>query len=237
IYSQVQTSVLDYTCSVEELGGVPRERVASTLSEVGFDNAMQACPIVSLSGGWKMKLALARAMLMEAQVLLLDEPTNHLDVHAVAWLTKYLTSLKEVTVMVVSHDTQFLEDVVTDILHYESQKLVPYNGGLKHFINLKPEAKSYYELGATVLRFQFPNPGPLDGITSTTKNILTMKDVSYRYPGATKPQIAGVDLKLCLASRVGVTGVNGAGKTTLIRLVVGETEPEMGTVSGRIPNP
>ena len=75
------------------------------------------------------------------QVLLLDEPTNHLDVNAVKWLTDYLTSLKDVTVITVSHDTQFLEDVVTDVLHYESLKLVPYAGGLKHFISLKPEAK------------------------------------------------------------------------------------------------
>lgn len=75
------------------------------------------------------------------QVLLLDEPTNHLDVHAVKWLTDYLTGLKDVTVICVSHDTGFLEDVVTDVLHYESLKLVPYHGGLKHFISLKPEAK------------------------------------------------------------------------------------------------
>lgn len=74
-------------------------------------------------------------------MLLLDEPTNHLDVHAVKWLTDYLISLKDVTVITVSHDTQFLEDVVTDVLHYESLKLVPYPGGLNHFIALKPEAK------------------------------------------------------------------------------------------------
>ena len=75
------------------------------------------------------------------QVLLLDEPTNHLDVHAVKWLTDYLTGLKDVTVICVSHDTKFLEDTVTDVLHYETLKLVPYHGGLKHFISLKPEAK------------------------------------------------------------------------------------------------
>lgn len=90
--------------------------------------------------------------------------------------------------------------------------------------------RSYYELAAASLRFKFPNPGPLDGITSTTKNILTMKDCSFQYPGSARPQIQSASLKLCLASRVGVTGVNGAGKTTLIKMVVRETEPQSGEV-------
>ncbi|CAM9340814.1 unnamed protein product [Ectocarpus sp. 13 AM-2016] len=141
VASDVDTSIIDYTCNVEELKGVSREKVSATLAEVGFSEEGQAAPITSLSGGWKMKLALARAMLQEAQVLLLDEPTNHLDVHAVKWLTDYLTGLKDVTVICVSHDTGFLEDMVTDVLHYETLKLVPYHGGLKHFISLKPEAK------------------------------------------------------------------------------------------------
>lgn len=65
---QVETSIIDYTCNVEELQGVSRERVEATLAEVGFSAEGQAAPIASLSGGWKMKLALARAMLQEAQV-------------------------------------------------------------------------------------------------------------------------------------------------------------------------
>lgn len=93
-----------------------------------------------------------------------------------------------------------------------------------------PFFRSYYELAAATLRFNFPNPGPLDGITSTTKNILTMKNCGFQYPGSPKPQIQGASLKLCLASRVGVTGVNGAGKTTLIKMVVRETEPREGEV-------
>lgn len=90
--------------------------------------------------------------------------------------------------------------------------------------------RSYYKLAAATLRFNFPNPGPLDGITSTTKNILTMKSCGFQYPGSARPQIQGASLKLCLASRVGVTGVNGAGKTTLIKMVVRETEPQTGEV-------
>lgn len=98
-------------------------------------------------------------------------------------------------------------------------------------MNKHPTNRSYYQLAAASLRFKFPNPGPLDGITSTTKNILTMKNCGFQYPGSARPQVQGASLKLCLASRVGVTGVNGAGKTTLIRMVVRETEPDSGEVS------
>lgn len=64
----METSIIDYTCNVEELKGVSRQKVAATLADVGFTVEGQAAPIASLSGGWKMKLALARAMLQEAQV-------------------------------------------------------------------------------------------------------------------------------------------------------------------------
>jgi elongation factor 3 len=65
---------------------------------------LQAKLITSISGGWKMKLALARAMLLKADILLLDEPTNHLDTTNVAWLEDWLVSQKDVTTMTVSHD-------------------------------------------------------------------------------------------------------------------------------------
>lgn len=96
------------------------------LSSVGFTAEMQALPVTSLSGGWKMKLALARAMLMKADIMLLDEPTNHLDVTNVAWLINYLTHLPQVTSMIVSHDSGFLDNVCTHIIHYENRKLKTY---------------------------------------------------------------------------------------------------------------
>lgn len=65
----MEVSIIDYTCNVEELKGVSRKRVEATLADVGFSPEGQAAPIASLSGGWKMKLALARAMLQEAQVI------------------------------------------------------------------------------------------------------------------------------------------------------------------------
>ena len=71
-------------------------------------------------------LLAARAMLMKADIMLLDEPTNHLDVKNVAWLEEYLTHLPDVTSMVVSHDSGFLDHVCTGIIHYENRKLKHY---------------------------------------------------------------------------------------------------------------
>ncbi|WP_289490500.1 ATP-binding cassette domain-containing protein, partial [Klebsiella pneumoniae] len=93
-----------------------RERVVEVLESVGFDAERQALPVASLSGGWKMKLALARAMLMNADIMLLDEPTNHLDVTNVQWLINYLVGLKGVTSVVVSHDSGFLDAVCSSII-------------------------------------------------------------------------------------------------------------------------
>ena len=102
------------------------KQVEEVLGSVGFTDAMQAQPVASLSGGWKMKLALARAMLMKADIMLLDEPTNHLDVKNVKWLQDYLISLKDVTSMIVSHDSGFLDAVCSNIIHYEGRKLRLY---------------------------------------------------------------------------------------------------------------
>ena len=126
-------SIIDFISKDPELAASGRERISEVLSEVGFTagpGGRQEERVGSLSGGWKMKLALARAMLMGADVLLLDEPTNHLDVGNVKWLEEYLKSHTEITSLIVSHDSSFLDNVCTDIYHYESKKLVCYPGNL-----------------------------------------------------------------------------------------------------------
>ena len=186
---------------------------------------MLATPRNSLSGGWKMKLLIIRAVLLKADVLLLDEPTNHLDAASVQWLADYLKS-SNVTAMIVSHDIGFLDQVVTDVIHYETRKLVYYHGNLTSFVKIHPEAKYYYDLESSPLKFVFPVPERLDGINSTTKAILKLDDVTFTYPGASQPTIRNANVKLCLGSRVAILGPNGAGKSTLIKLIVKETEPD-----------
>lgn len=126
-------SILEFIAKDPTLAATGRERISEVLSEVGFTagpKGRQQERVGSLSGGWKMKLALARAMLMGADVLLLDEPTNHLDVSNVKWLQEYLKEHTEITSLIVSHDSGFLDEVCTDIYHYEGKKLVCYQGNL-----------------------------------------------------------------------------------------------------------
>ncbi|KAL8751506.1 MAG: hypothetical protein Q9184_006046 [Pyrenodesmia sp. 2 TL-2023] len=226
-------SILEFVSKDPELAAAGKERISQVLSEVGFTagpGGRQGEKVGSLSGGWKMKLALARAMLMGADVLLLDEPTNHLDVSNVKWLEEYLRSHTEITSLIVSHDSGFLDNVCTDIYHYEQKKLVCYPGNLAAFVRVKPEAKSYYTLSASQTSFKFPNPGILTGIKSATRAIIRMTNCSYTYPGSSKPSLQDVTCALTLSSRTAIIGANGAGKSTLIKLLTGETIPQTGKV-------
>ena len=145
------------------------------------------------------------------------------------WLTNYLQNAHDVTCLIVTHDTQFLDDVCTDIIHYESKKLVYYHGNLTNFVRIHPEAKYYYELSTSTLSFTFPTPERLDGINSATKSIMKMENITYTYPGKSEPQLTNVSVKVCLGSRIAVLGQNGAGKSTLIKLLVQEASPDPGS--------
>ncbi|KAK2765005.1 hypothetical protein FQN54_008704 [Arachnomyces sp. PD_36] len=226
-------SILEFVAKDPELASSGQERISEVLAEVGFTagpGGRQGEKVGSLSGGWKMKLALARAMLMGADVLLLDEPTNHLDVANVKWLQEYLKDHTEITSLIVSHDSTFLDEVCTDIYHYEQKKLVCYPGNLADFVKVKPEAKSYYTLSASNVQFKFPPPGILSGVKSQTRAIIRMSNVSYTYPGSSKPSLIDASCSLSLSSRTAIIGGNGAGKSTFIKLLTGELIPQTGRV-------
>jgi elongation factor 3 len=200
---------------------IEKADIEQQLVEFGFLAEQFEAPITSLSGGWKMKLALARAVFEKPDILLLDEPTNHLDVKNVLWLEQYLIS-SPCTSIIVSHDSKFLDNVVQHIIHYERFKLKRYRGNLAEFVKKVPSARSYYELGASEMEFKFPEPGFLEGVKTKAKAIVRVTDVLFQYPGTTKPQISGVTFQCSLGSRIAVIGPNGAGKSTLINVLTGE---------------
>jgi len=227
-------NVLDYMYADETLKGenISKEDMAKTLNSVGFREGSPAnitTTVGALSGGWKMKLALARAMLLRADILLLDEPTNHLDAYNVKWVEDYLMSLTNVTCIMVSHDSNMLDRVCTHIIHIDELKLSVYKGNLSHFVSLHPEAKAYFELVTDKFTFRFPKPGQLPGVTSKGKPIMKMANITFTYPGAPKPQLNNVSIQVSLSSRVACVGVNGAGKSTMIKLLTGELEPDAGS--------
>ncbi|KAK8724215.1 hypothetical protein OTU49_011284, partial [Cherax quadricarinatus] len=108
------------------------------LNGLGFNPEMQRRKTSEFSGGWRMRIALARALFSQPDLLLLDEPTNMLDMKAIIWLENYLLGWAT-TLLVVSHDRHFLDIVPTDVLHLHSQNIDTYRGNYESFINTKNE--------------------------------------------------------------------------------------------------
>ncbi|THU44319.1 hypothetical protein C4D60_Mb02t06170 [Musa balbisiana] len=114
------------------------KRAAEILYGLGFNKQMQAKKTRDFSGGWRMRIALARALFMNPTILLLDEPTNHLDLEACVWLEETLKKLDRILV-VVSHSQDFLNGVCTNIIHMQSKKLKFYTGNYDQYVQTRAE--------------------------------------------------------------------------------------------------
>ena len=124
---------------LDEIGAYDApSRAATILSGLGFNDAAQASPISSFSGGWRARIALAGALFRQPNLLLLDEPTNHLDFEAMVWLENFLIRYSE-TILIISHDRDILNKTVDHILHLENQKLVSYTGTYDQFERRRAE--------------------------------------------------------------------------------------------------
>jgi len=113
-------------------GYAARARAAAMLDGLGFAPGDLERPVSAFSGGWRMRLNLGRALLSRADLLLLDEPTNHLDLDAVVWLERWLAGYRG-TLLVVSHDRDFLDACVTHVAHIEARRLTLYAGNYSSF--------------------------------------------------------------------------------------------------------
>lgn len=113
-------------------------RAEQLLAGLGFAPDQWLRPVNSFSGGWQMRLALARALMAPSELLLLDEPTNHLDLDAMLWLERWLVAYQG-TVLLISHDTEFLDAVASTILHFDQKKLLRYRGGYEDFLTQRAE--------------------------------------------------------------------------------------------------
>jgi ATP-binding cassette, subfamily F, member 3 len=111
---------------------------ASILVGLGFPHEKHLLTVNSFSGGWRMRLSLARCLLKPADLYLLDEPTNHLDLEAILWLERWLKNLSA-TVLVISHDRDFLDGVVDRILHIESMQMKLFTGNYSNFEKVRAE--------------------------------------------------------------------------------------------------
>ncbi|MEO8752834.1 MAG: ATP-binding cassette domain-containing protein [Casimicrobiaceae bacterium] len=123
----------------EDVGGYSaRPRAATLLAGLGFPDARHTDPVASFSGGWRMRLNLAQALMCRSDLLLLDEPTNHLDLDAVLWLEDWLGKYPG-TLLLITHDRDFLDGVVSGIVHVNARKLVSYTGNYAQFERARAE--------------------------------------------------------------------------------------------------
>jgi elongation factor 3 len=222
---------------------VTEEVVLQTLGEIGFKNKdrgvnMTAAadmnnPITTYSGGWKVKMQLACAQLINADILMIDDPTGHLDVKNIEWVKAWLGGFPG-SIFATSANTGFLNQMCTHIVDFHERKLRQFKGTkgrvLNEYVELYPEKKSYFELSDKNEQWTFPVPGALEGVKSRGKTILKMQDVVFKYPTHEKNTVEQISLTVCMASRVAVVGANGAGKSTAIKLLIGELKPGSGTI-------
>merc|ERR1711896_18437 len=222
---------------------VTQETVLQTLGEIGFKNKDKGVnltaaadmnnPITTYSGGWKVKMQLACAQLINADILMIDDPTGHLDVANQAWVKKWLGGFAG-SIIATSANTEFLNEMCTHIVDFHERKLRQFKATkgevLSKYVQNYPEKSSYFEISEKNEKWVFPVPGPLEGVKSRGRTILKMQDVTFKYPTHEKNTVENVSLTVCMASRVAVVGANGAGKSTAIKLLIGELKPESGSI-------
>lgn len=236
-----------------------RVQVVKILSGLGFTEFDLTKPSNLFSGGWQMRVSLARSLYLEPDLLLLDEPTNHLDLEAIIWLGDYLNEWKR-TVIVVSHNIGFLNEICDYILHIEdSKQLVQYKGNYygfkqaweakqkevenewikyeKKLKELRKKSTEKSKIEEFIKKNQVKKPEKPYNVSiqfsqpyQLKSNVVTLTNVSFGY-SPDKPILQGVDVGLDMGSKIVLVGPNGSGKSTLIKLMTGEIEPTSGEVS------
>jgi elongation factor 3 len=223
-----------------------------TLQGVGFEESKFEEPVAEMSVGWRMRLTLGVNMLKNADLVLLDEPTNHLDEQSVDWLGNYVNSIKNSSVMVISHEPKFLNRICTHIMAYVDKKLEYTAGDFEAFAASKGLTKEQVDAmlsgnlsfdtkkkedeeqdGAPKVdapvsgppKLSFPIPGSVEGVKSGSRSVLDTKNVSFRYSVDKEYLVYDATVKLSLNARVAICGRNGCGKSTFMTLLCSEMSP------------
>merc|ERR1712190_449816 len=236
---------VDYTVNTTYKKNPPvsKDEVIEKLGEMGFKNkdkklnvlaaADMNNPITTYSGGWKFKMQLACAQIINADILMVDNPTGHLDVKNIEWVKNWLGNFPGF-IIATSANTVFLNVMCTHIVDFEDRKLRQFKAAkgevLTKYVETYPEKAAYFELSDKNEQWVFPVPGSLEGVKSRGRTILKMQDVTFKYPTHEKNTVENITLTVCMASRVAVVGANGAGKSTAIKLLIGELKPDSGTI-------
>ncbi len=221
----------------------------------------------TLSGGWKRRVLLARALVAQPDVLLLDEPTNHLDIEAISWLEDFLADYAGAVVF-VTHDRAFLQRLATRIIELDRGRLTSWPGSYDVFLRKKDEwlaneavqqekfdkklaeEEAWLRQGIKARRTR--NEGRVKALIAmreeraarrevagtirlqmeladpSGKLVFEAASISKAFDG--KSVVAGFSTRVMRGDRIGLIGPNGAGKTTLLRMLLGELDPDSGSV-------
>lgn len=240
------------------------QRVEETISDLGLPVEKR---MNELSGGWRRRAALAKALVQKPDLLLLDEPTNHLDIATIEWLEDRVYSYPG-AVLFITHDRAFLQKLATRIIEIDRTKITSWPGDYANFLRRKEKAmedeqtanaefdkklaqeEEWIRQGIKARRTR--NEGRvralmamreeraerikpdakariyIDEAEQSGRKVIRAKNVSYNYGDA--PLIEKFSIKINRGDRIGLIGNNGVGKTTLLRLLLGELEPQIGTI-------
>src|ERR1700739_3024445 len=147
-YSNLITEITDISHRLEVIGsGNMDEEIEKKLKGLGFDRADFNRPTSELSGGWRMRIELAKLLLQKPDVLLLDEPTNHLDIESMQWLEEFMETYEGALVL-ISHDKKFLDNVTTRTIEISNKKIYDYKTNYSHYLILRQERREQQEAAA-----------------------------------------------------------------------------------------
>lgn len=243
----------------DEIRGFNKEaefgKIKSILKGLGFTDTTINQSCLLFSGGWRMRISLARALYLKPDLLLLDEPTNHLDLEAIIWLSNYMSEWDKIAI-VVSHNIGFLNDVCSYILNIEHQKIVSYKGNYALFKlslkqKLKEEEKIYDTYEKKLKEFRKKNSrNAIDdyikknevnkpdkpyevslnflNVPQFKSHMVKIDDLSFSY--GNNEILKSVNIGIDMTTRATLVGPNGSGKSTFMKLIMGDIEPSSGSV-------
>lgn len=245
----------------EKLASYNPEKELSIIKKILFglqftDNMMKQSTNI-FSGGWQMRISLARALYLEPDLLLLDEPTNHLDLEAIIWLSDYLQTWKNIAI-IISHNIGFLNECCDNILNIENKKIESYKGNYysfkKCFENKKKEQIKQWEtyekklkeikkkgltkskLEEWINKNKVSRPEKEYNIKMEffetnyiSNNIVNFDNVSFSYNS--NQILSNVSFGLSMDSKVTLVGLNGSGKSTIMKLIMDDIKPQNGKIT------